>query len=208
MESPTTYTRVSIMSYGANAHSFERWLKQPVWVADHKEKRSVVIRDFHKSLTYFMKKNGYIMDSRWNNPKVNYLTNWMYRIWLEEHVRFNRNKEVYVPPPIHRNTEEDYDYFSCNIDVNMIGDFMKEWSFAEDFDSDSSRLAYRMEYELQDFLYNFVDLELSKHGRTIARIWDDSGSDSDDNWNWNSKHHDIYLRDASDGFHGGRGSKV
>jgi hypothetical protein len=61
-----------------------------------------------------------------------------------------------------------------------------------------------MEYDLQDFLYSFIDLERSKHGRTIARIWEDSDSDSDDNW----KSRDVYLRDASEGFHGGRGSKV
>lgn len=192
------------MSYEANARSFERWLKQPVWVADNKEKRISVLRDFHNSLTKFMKKNGYIMDSRWNSNKTNYLMNWMYRIWLEENVRSNFNKQVYVPPPMHRDTEEDYDYFNCKIDIDMIEGFMKEWSFAEDFDSDSSRLAYRMQYELQDFLYSFIDLERSKHGRTIARIWEDSGSDSDDNWN----PRDVYLRDASDGFHGGRGSKV
>ena len=192
------------MSYEANARSFERWLKQPVWVADNKEKRISVLRDFHNPLTKFMKKNGYIMDSRWNSNKTNYLMNWMYRIWLEENVRSNFNKQVYVPPPMHRDTEEDYDYFNCKIDIDMIEGFMKEWSFAEDFDSDSSRLAYRMQYELQDFLYSFIDLERSKHGRTIARIWEDSGSDSDDNWN----PRDVYLRDASDGFHGGRGSKV
>lgn len=192
------------MSYEANARSFERWLKQPIWVADNKEKRISVLRDFHNSLTKFMKKNGYIMDSRWNSNKTNYLMNWMYRIWLEENVRSNFNKQVYVPPPMHRDTEEDYDYFNCKIDIDMIEGFMKEWSFAEDFDSESSRLAYRMQYELQDFLYSFIDLERSKHGRTIARIWEDSGSDSDDNWN----PRDVYLRDASDGFHGGRGSKV
>lgn len=190
--------------YGANARSFERWLKQPVWVADHKEKRGMVLRDFHNSLTHFMKKNGYVMDSRWHNTKTNPLTNWMYRIWLEEHFRFNRNKEVYVPPPMHRDTEEDYDYFNCKINLDMIGEFMKEWSLAEDFDSELSRLAYRMEYELHEFLYSFIDLERSKHGRAIARIWDDSGSDSDDN----TKYRDVYLRDASDGYHGGRGSKV
>lgn len=191
------------MSYGANSRSFERWLEQPVWVAEHLEKRSVVFRDFYLSLTRFMKKNGYIMDSRWSNTKMNYLMNWMYRIWLEEYVRSNFNKEVYVPEPKHRDTEEDYDYFNCIIDSEKISEFMNEWSSVEDFDS-SSRLGYRIQYELQEFLYSFIDLERSKHGHMVARIWEDSGSDSDDNW----KSRDVYLRDASDGFHGGRGSKV
>lgn len=204
MDSPKVEVCVRMSSYEANAHSFQRWLKQPVWVADHKERRGAVLRDFHNSLTYLMKTNGYIMDSRWHKGKVNHLTNWMYRIWLEEHVWFNRNKEVYIPAPMHRDTEEDYEHFNNIIDLNMIEDFMKEWSFAEDFDSESSRLAYRMEYGLQDFLYSFIDLERSKHGRTIAKIWEDSGSDSDDN----RKPRDVYLRDASDGFHGGRGYKV
>jgi len=191
-------------TYENNARSFEKWLKQPVWVADHKERRGVVLRNFYESLTNFMKDKGYVMDFRWYSNKINYLMNWMYRIWLEEHVRFNRNKEVYLAPPMHRNTEEDYEHFNSIVDMNSIEDFMKEWSFVAEFDSDYSRLAYRMEYELQDFLYNFVDLDHSKQGHVIARIWEDSGSDSDDNW----KPRDAYLRDASDGYHGGRGYKV
>lgn len=186
--------------YRADESDFKLWLDQPVWVADSKERRGTVMRDFHTSLTAMMKKNGYIMDGRWDSL-VNPLTNWIYRLSLEEYARYNHNKDVYVPGPNHRNTQEDYDYFNHVVDNEMIRQFMQEWSFAEDFDSSSSRVAYRMEYELQDFLYNFLNLELSKHGRVIARFWEDSGSDSDDG-------RDIYLRDASDGFHGGRGSKV
>lgn len=183
--------------YRADESDFKLWLAQPVWIADVKERRGTVLREFYTSLTGLLKKKGYTMDARWNSS-VNPLTNWMYRISVEEYARYNYNKAVYIPGPSHRNTHEDYDHFNHIVDTDTICQFMKEWSFAEDFDS---RLGYRMQYELKDFVYNFLDLELSKQGRVIARFWEDSGSDSDDG-------RDVYLRDANDGFHGGRGSKV
>lgn len=189
--------------YRADESDFKLWLDQPVWIADVKERRGTVLREFHKSLTMLLKKKGYTMDARWHSSKTNPLTNWIYRLHVEEYARRNYNREVYVPEPHHRNTQEDYDHFYHIVENDVIHEFMKEWSLAEDFDSSSCRVAYRMEYELNDFLYVFLDLELSKHGNVIARFWEDSGSDTDEGGN-----RDVYLRDASDGFHGGRGSKV
>lgn len=189
--------------YCVNESDFKLWLSQPVWVSDSKERRGGVLREFYNSITRLMKKKGYVMDSRWHSNHVNPLINWMYRISVEEYARCNYNKEVFVPEPKHRNTAEDYDYFIHIVEFETIHSFMDEWSFVEDLDV-SSRLGYRIRYELQDFLYNFLDLELSKHGCVIARFWDDSGSDSDDI----RGSRDVYLRDLNDGFHGGRGSKV
>jgi hypothetical protein len=186
--------------YRADESDFKLWLSQPVWIDDSKERRGTVLREFYDSVTMMLKKKGYIMDSRWNS-KTNPLTNWMYRISVEEYAKSNHNSPVYIPAPGHRDTREDYDYFNHVIDIDTIHSFMDEWSSAEDLDT-SSRLGYRVRYELHDFLYNFLDLERSKHGKVIARFWDDSGSDSDEGGR------DVYLRDASDGFHGGRGSKV
>lgn len=188
--------------YRADESDFKLWLSQPVWVDDVKERRGTVLREFYNSITMMMKKKGYSMDSRWHSSKANPLTNWMYRISVEEYARCNYNNPVYVPEPEHRDTREDYDHFNHIIDTELIHSFMDEWSGVEDFDM-SSRLGYRIRYELYDFLYSFLDLERSKQGRVIARFWEDSGSDSDE-----GGHRDVYLRDASDGFHGGRGSKV
>jgi hypothetical protein len=80
---------------------------------------------------------------------------------------------------------------------------MDEWVDVEDLNS-SSRVGYRIRNEIQDFIYHFIHLESSKQGRTIARFWDNSDSDSDDN----KPKNDIYLRDAGEGFHGGKGAKV
>lgn len=190
--------------YRAEESDFKLWLDQLVWVDDIKEKRGVVLREFYNSITVMLKKMGYSLDGRWHMSKVNPLTNWMYRISVEEYARCNYNKEVFVPEPKHRNTIEDYDYFNHIVDIETMQTFMDEWSNAEDLNI-SSRLGYRVRYELQDFLYSFLDLERSKHGHVIARFWDDSGSDSDDN---KRPSRDVYLRDASDGFHGERGSKV
>lgn len=189
--------------YRADESDFKLWQQQLVWVGDNKDGRKYALFAFYESLTAMLKKNGYVMDHRWNSNQKNPLINWIYRIAIEEEARRNHNADVYVPDIIHRNTEEDYHYFFHIIDSELIESFMDEWSDVEDLSS-MSLVGYRIRYELQDFLYRFIDLERSKHGKVIAKFWEDSDSDIDEKWN----SRDLYLRDVSEGFHGGRGSKV
>jgi hypothetical protein len=189
--------------YRADENDFKLWQRQLAWVGDDKDERKYALFAFYESLTAMLKKNGYVMDHRWNSSQANPLINWIYRIAVEEEARRNHNAEVAIPEIIHRNTQEDYDYFCGMIDAELTCAFMDEWSDIEDL-SPLSLVGYRIRYELQEFLYHFVDLERSKQGQLIARFWDDSDSDVDEKWS----SRDVYLRDASEGFHGGRGSKV
>ena len=87
------------------------------------------------------------------------------------------------------------------IDCEKITEFMDAWANMEDGDP-QTRVGQRIRNEIQDFLYIFLDLESSKQGKVIARFWEDSDSDSEDG------RRDPYLHDASQGYHGGWGSKV
>ena len=106
---------------------------------------------------------------------------------------------VYVPPVIHRNTLEDYDHFYHVVSCETVHTFMDKWNNLEDT-SPNTRAGQRIRNELQDFLYTFIELESSKQGKVIARFWEDSNSDSDSDSN--EKKRDIYLRDATKGYHG------
>ena len=64
----------------------------------------------------------------------------------------------------------------------------------------------RIRYGLEEFLYRVINIEISKQGRFIANLWDASGSTSEAEMYEPKK--DVYLEDATKGFHGGRGSKV
>ena len=143
------------------------------------------------------------MDERWNSTTSFPLLSWIYRIAVEETARYNYNNPVSIPPIIHRNTQEDYDYFYHIIDDDTIEKLMDEWSDVEDLNIDS-RIGARVRTEIQEFLYTFVDLESSKQGKVIARFWENDGSDSDHELS----SRDNYLKDAVEGFHGGKGSKV
>jgi hypothetical protein len=182
---------------------YRQWLYKEIWSLDvEPEQRRCVIIEFFESLTKLMKKNGYVMDKRWKWKEVAF---WMFRLHIQERVRLQFNKPVYLPEIIHRNTEEDYEYYETYMTSEIIDNFLEPWKRIDDMDVDT-RVGYRLRYGLSEFLYTFVNLENSKSGQIVAKRWEDSGSDSDyDNGNRN---YDSYLQDARDGYHGGRGFKV
>ena len=185
--------------YKSDAADFQMWLSQPVWVGNDQAERATVIPYILGALSRFMKAHGYTMDSDWNAGNGYHLAKWMYDIHVQEYARMNVNGHVNIPHILHRNTNEDRDEFYHMISCERIEAFMEGMQEMEDFDMDS-RPGQRILYELQDFLYRFVDLESSKQGRLIAAMWDDSASDSDEEF-WNKKR-DVYLVDTTRGYHG------
>ena len=185
--------------YKSDAADFQLWLSQPVWVGNDQAERATVIPYILNSLSRFMKAHGYTMDSDWNSGNGYHLAKWMYDIHVQEYARMNVNGHVKIPDILHRNTNEDRDEFYHMISCERLEAFMEGIQEMEDFDMDS-RPGQRIFHGLQDFLYRFVDLESSKQGRLIAEMWDDSGSDSDEEF-WNKKR-DVYLVDMKRGYHG------
>lgn len=190
--------------YRINNSDFNLWLQQPIWISNTvRDRRRDILLEFNDCVTQLLKNKGYVMDERWNSTTSFPLLSWIYRIAVEETARYNYNNPVSIPPIIHRNTQEDYDYFYHIIDDDTIEKLMDEWSDVEDLNIDS-RIGARVRTEIQEFLYTFVDLESSKQGKVIARFWENDGSDSDHELS----SRDNYLKDAVEGFHGGKGSKV
>ena len=193
--------------YRINNSDFNLWLNQDIWSSNTiREKRKYILLEFNECVTKLLKNKGYSMDERWNSTTSIPLISWIYRIAVEETARYNYNTPVLIPRIIHRNTEEDYDYFYHIIDNDTIEGLMNEWSDVEDLSIDS-RIGARIRVEIQEFLYTFIDLDSSKQGRVIARFWENDSSDSDHDDN-KMVNRDNYLKDAVEGFHGGKGSKV
>ena len=167
---------------------------------DQCERREFIYH-FAESIRKWMGKLGYKMEDRLNKE----LSYWLYRLYVQEIARKNHGAPVHIPEPLHRNTQEDYDRYNDIVTINDVDTFMSEWSNAEDMD-EKSIIGKRVLYELQEFLYSVIDLESSKQGRFIARLWEDSESNSDTDYEYVKT--DVYIEEAKKGLHGGRGAKV
>jgi len=185
--------------YKSDNADFQLWLSQSVWVGNDQAERATVIPCILNSLSRFMKAYGYTMDSHWDAGNGYHLAKWMYDIHVQEYARMSRNGHVKIPDILHRNTNEDMVEFYHMVSCDLIEEFMEGMQEMEDLDM-GTPAGQRMLHGLQDFLYRFVDLESSKQGRLIAEMWDDSASDSDEDF-WNKKR-DVYLVDTTRGYHG------
>jgi len=187
---------------------FQLWLNQPVWINNTKCKRREYIPYFADELTAFMKRVGYVMDPSWRSGH-RIVARWMYTIHRDES-RAQYNKDISYPSPLHRDWQEDYDEFQHIMDNSIISDFMEKWKLYEDFDPET-RLGQRM-YEFQYLVYPYLDLENSKNGRRIAHLLEDTDSDNDSVKSGRKggmpRGLDIYIAEAQEGLHGGRGFKV
>jgi len=178
-------------------NDFERWLSQSVWInGNQKDSRRNYIPGVTKYITNWMKANGYTMNGYWSSKAV---AKWIYSM----HAAYVYKKYVRYPEPRHRNWEEDYDQYYFVIDNENIEKCLEPLSQIEDFDSQLP-LGELIRANLQQFLYIYLDLESSKQGILIAKLYDDSDSDYDKE----HKDVDIYVIEALSGIHGGRGSKV
>ena len=181
---------------------FQLWLDQYVWVNGvERTTRREYIPYFAKILTGLMKAKRYTMDSQWKDGSL-IIARWMYTIQRDEIALGDYNSSVAYPEPTHRDWEEDLWEFQKIIDYNTISSFMDTWKLYEDFDQ-GTRVGQRMLHELQYILYPYLDLHASYNGRRVAEALEDSDSDSE---SWKSgrrrnKNVDVYLLDASEGFH-------
>lgn len=193
--------------------NFQLWLDESVWISDNEKRtRREYIPYFADNLTRFMKKNGYTMCAEWGlGHRV--VSRWMYIIHRDELIFKAHDKKIEYPNAYHRDWEEDYDEFQKIMDYNTISSFMKNWELYEDFDL-NTRVGQRVLNEIQYLLYPYLDLEVSRNGVKLADLLYDSDSDTD---SWKSggrggkprrRADDIYIKEAQEGIHGGRGSKV
>ena len=186
--------------YRANKEDYIVWRSQPVWIGATRCERRAFINEFAVSIRKWMKTLGYTMEHRMDKE----LSLWLYRLHVQEIAR-KKSEPVFIPEPTHRDTQDDFDQYNFIVNHEAVSQLMNEWSNTQDMDVNSI-VGKRVWYELQDFLYSMIDLESSKQGRLIARLWDSSGSNSDDEFDY--KKPDVYVEEANKGLHGGRGSKV
>ena len=187
---------------------FQLWLDQPVWVNDNtKVLRREYIPIFAEHLTSFMKSLGFTMCPEWGKGhKV--VARWMYIIMRNESY-FRANTHVIYPEPFHRNWPEDLDEFQHLFTHEATEALFDAWKICEDFDP-MTRVGQRYLHEIQELLYPYLDMETSKAGIRVAMALEESESDAD---SWKSGRigrvrKDVYLEEAQDGYHGGKGFKV
>ena len=184
-----------------NKDDFNLWLDQWVWVSGNTTlQRRKYIPHFANELTVFMKRCGYTMDRRWNSGALA-VAKWMYAVHLQEYVF----KQGYVQNPkiIHRNLEEDYSEYLHVMDFDKVSRFIEIWRLYEDFDKESP-IGQKMLNEITEFLYCYIDIDMSEHGRNITELLYETDSDGEGG----NRRDDVYITDSREGYHGGDGYKV
>jgi len=187
--------------YRTNKEDYILWRSQPVLIGVTACERRAFIHEFSQSIRLWMKTLGYTMEYCLEKE----LSLWLYRLHVQEIARKKHGASVFIPEPNHRDTQDDYDQYNMVVDHDSVTQLMSEWTNVEEMNLENI-IGKRVWYELQDFLYSMIDLESSKQGRLIARLWDNSGSNSDSEFDY--KKPDVYVEEANKGLHGGRGSKV
>jgi hypothetical protein len=190
--------------------NFDLWLDEEVWVSNsEKGTRREYIPFFADALTLFMKQKGYKMCAEWGKGH-RIVARWMYIIHRDELIYKAHDKKIKYPNSYHRDWEEDFDEYQHIITHDTISTFMKNWELYEDFDP-NTRVGQRVLHEIQQLLYPYLNLVISRNGIRIADLLYDSDSDAE-SWRSGGKPRrnaaDIYIKEAQEGIHGGRGSKV
>lgn len=180
---------------------FQVWLDQELWVeGNDRVPRRNYIPIFASELTECMKQWGYTMDSRWNNGHY-IVAKWMYMIHVQEFLTKDYNGRIEYAEPYHRDWPEDFLEYTHIVSFDRISNFMESWRFYEDFDIDT-RCGQRILNELQHLLYPFINMENSRNGM----LFDDTSDTEHEEYS--KTRDDVYVIEANQGMHGGRGSKV
>jgi hypothetical protein len=194
-------------SYKVSEQDFQVWLDEMVWVCDNeKGTRREYIPHLADAITDWMRSIGYTMDSRWGKGH-RIVAKWLYTIQVLEIARRDYGAPLAYPEIIHRDWAEDYDMFTLNIEYDTIEQFLGTWNTVEDLDPEM-RWGQRAHDELQTLLWHYIDLDASKVGIKLAEKLITSDSDSDSGGGRARKSDDVYLQEAREGMHGGRGYKV
>jgi hypothetical protein len=191
-------------NYVASKEDYLVWMSQPVLLGGATCPRKDFVTEFAQSIRSFMASYGYKMEDRLEKE----LALWMYRLHIQEVCRNKHGAPVHLPEIHHRDTQEDYDQYCLIVGEQEVKKFIDIWSDSGTDDLlEDTHAGNRIRYGFEEFLYRVINIETSKQGRFIASLWDASGSASESEMYESSKK-DVYLEDATKGFHGGRGSKV
>lgn len=196
-----------------SATDFQLWLNQHVWLSDDtKVLRREYIPVFAEYLTAVMKRLGFTMCPEWGKGhKV--VARWMYIIMRDERAALKYDRQVIYPEPFHRDWPEDLDEFQMLFTHEEASKIFEQWKLCEDFDLET-RVGQRYLHELQHLLYPYIDMDISQAGIRVAIALEESESDAD---SWKSgrrgrggrmRSKDVYLEEAQEGYHGGKGFKV
>jgi hypothetical protein len=183
--------------YRASPADYQDWLNQHVWVNNmERVPRRWVIPQFAEELTLWLKSKGYVLDGRWRQGHKA-VAKWLYALHVQVIARKRRYAPVQYPEIEHRDWPEDRDMFDCHIDQQAVEDFLELWQTHEDFDLRTD-IGFRTACELPTMLWHYIDLEDSYHGRKMAKILEDSDSESEGDWDSRGDH----LTDLTNGLHG------
>ncbi len=193
--------------YTASGRDFQAWLDCKVWVSgNEKATRREYIPVFADALTSWMRSMGYTMDGRWaKGHRV--VAQWLYAIQIMEIARCDYDAPLTYPQLLHRDWPEDRDVFNMYVNYASVNDFLDSWKNIEDLDYEF-RWGRRVYEELEKLLYHHIDLDASRQGIKLANILIGSDSDSESEGGRRRGKDDVYLQEAREGLHGGRGSKV
>lgn len=170
--------------------NFQSWLDQILPISyEENSNRRYYIPIFTDELTAFMKRNGYVLDPRWNR---NMVANWMYTL----NCYYDIQKVQSYPDILHRSWPEDKDEFRDTINDACIDGFLQRWSYIADFNRDTF-LGRAIRDELQNLLWVYIDLEASPRGRMVSNWLEGSDDESD-----TGKKVDVYIQELASGSHG------
>ncbi len=160
------------MIYPISESDFQIWLDQEGWVSDcTKETRREWIPAFAECITEWMNRLGYTMNAEWKKGH-RVVAYWLYvvhcvsRSTPEDNDR--RLLKYYKYYNTHRNWPQDRHYFDMTVDPFEIQEFMELWKTVEDLD-DTIPLGQKTLLEFQDFLYTWIDPDLSKKGDKVVQ---------------------------------------
>ena len=211
VESPNP---VDIMSkaYRVSSADFKGWLDSEIWLNDcEKGLRREYIPALTHAVREWMDTIGYKMSAQWT-PTV--VAKWLYAISVVEVAR-QSGASLSYPEPCHRDWQEDHDMYSCEVDFYSVSEFLESFKTIEDLDYDTSPIGRRVYEELQRLIYCYIDMDNSRRGKQLAAKILDTDSDSDSSGSRRRRQAsrrtaevDVYLQEAKEGYHGGRGAKV
>ncbi len=182
--------------YRASKQDFQDWLDHHVWVNGIQRcPRREYIPTFAEELTAWCKRKGYVMDGRWRKGHMA-VAKWLYALHVQVVARRNLHGAIGYPTIEHRDWPEDKDMFEMHIDQEAVEEFLDRWREHEDFDLET-HVGRRTAAELPNLLWHYVELNMSVHGRKMAKILE-TDSESEEDWIGNGDH----LADLSNGLHG------
>jgi hypothetical protein len=190
------------MWFPAQRRDYWSWIEQKVWgVGVERLTRRECIQAFTESLVSAIEATGYKMCSEFHTTAT--VGRWLYWIHVERAGQLGARTRI-LPGPYHRNLPEDREHFDYTLDYEWVEKFKQRWSSTEDFDPESD-IGNTVWSELQEFIYHFIDPELSFQGQVVDHLLNPTDSENesgDEGMGRKSRgKEDIYTQESRQGFH-------